>query len=298
LPDSVKKILEDKKAMEFVNGVGLHWYMAPPLEDITQNGRVRAANAAHPVYKDPPDTLDKLHKHLTEARKDGFIFGTEACNGFYPDPDLGEANGASARIIFGKNGTTHVVKGSFQRGEVYAEDILADLSHHVTGWTDWNLVLDANGGPNWASNVVDAPILMITKDEYIRQPMFYYMAHFSRFLPPGTSFMRTRKVNIGKPGTFEFVPGWVSATWTSGVSATWPGNFFLEVFYDDVEKHFVIVVLNRCHHEDSWTVVSGDEAVWGEIHSQSIQTVLWKPRWLDGHKDLTKPGKTKRSFSD
>merc|ERR1712129_379710 len=123
LPDSLKKILEDKKAMEFVNGVGLHWYMAPPLEDITRNARMRGANATYGsmvgrLYKAPADTLDKLHLQLTEARKDGFIFGTEACNGFYPDPDIGEAHGANARFIFGKNTTTHVVKGSFQRGEV------------------------------------------------------------------------------------------------------------------------------------------------------------------------------------
>lgn len=35
------------------------------------------------------------------------------------------------------------------------------------------------GGPNWAKNFVDAPILVnATADEIYKQPMFYFMAHF------------------------------------------------------------------------------------------------------------------------
>ena len=29
-----------------------------------------------------------------------------------------------------------------------------------SGWVDWNLVLDINGGPNWAENYVDAPVIV------------------------------------------------------------------------------------------------------------------------------------------
>ena len=50
--------------------------------------------------------------------------------------------------------------GSFERGETYAHDILQDLNHHAVGWTDWNALLDMKGGPNWAKNEVDAPILL------------------------------------------------------------------------------------------------------------------------------------------
>ena len=61
------------------------------------------------------------------------------------------------------------------------------MIHHVIGWTDWNMALDTQGGPNWVRNFVDAPLIVdADKHEYYRQPSFYAMAHFSKFLPPGS----------------------------------------------------------------------------------------------------------------
>ncbi len=65
--------------------------------------------------------------------------------------------------------------------------MLKDLLHHTIGWTDWNMVLDKQGGPNWVSNFVDAPIIIdAEKKEYYREPSFYAMGHFSKFLPVGS----------------------------------------------------------------------------------------------------------------
>ena len=48
--------------------------------------------------------------------------------------------------------------------------------------------MDDGGGPNWKKNVVDAPIIVDTKTpgQWFVQPMFYYLAHFSLFVPPGS----------------------------------------------------------------------------------------------------------------
>lgn len=52
---------------------------------------------------------------------------------------------------------------------------------------DWNLVLDESGGPNWAGNVVDAAVIVNkTSDEFYKQPMFYAIGHFSKFVPRGS----------------------------------------------------------------------------------------------------------------
>lgn len=61
------------------------------------------------------------------------------------------------------------------------------VNHWASGWLDWNLALDANGGPNWVSNTVDASIIVnATSDEFYKQPMFYALAHFSKFVLPGS----------------------------------------------------------------------------------------------------------------
>ncbi|KAI9560631.1 hypothetical protein GHT06_011581 [Daphnia sinensis] len=107
----------------------------------------------------PPSVLTSTH----EAFPDRFILATEACNGPYEEP---------------------VIMGSWERLESYAHDIIEDLNHWVAGWVDWNLVLDEDGGPNWAENYVDAPIIVNnTIDEFYKQPMFYAMGHFSKYIP-------------------------------------------------------------------------------------------------------------------
>lgn len=69
--------------------------------------------------------------------------------------------------------------GDWTRGEYYAADILENLENWAIGWTDWNLALNEEGGPNWARNFVDAPIIVnATSDEFYKQPMFYVLAHF------------------------------------------------------------------------------------------------------------------------
>lgn len=97
-----------------------------------------------------------------------YLFGTEACAGWNP-LDRG------------------VKLGSWDRAEQYAHDIIEDLNHYVVGWTDWNLALDQTGGPNWVKNLVDSPVIVDAKrDVFYKQPSFYSMAHFSKFLWEGS----------------------------------------------------------------------------------------------------------------
>ncbi|XP_078527693.1 lysosomal acid glucosylceramidase isoform X1 [Lissotriton helveticus] len=109
-------------------------------------------------------TLDTTHKLFP----DYFLFATEACNGFLP-------------------WNRGVQLGSWDRGNKYSHSIIEDLNHYVTGWTDWNLALNALGGPNWVKNYVDSPVIVDPeKDLFFKQPMFYHMAHFSKFISEGS----------------------------------------------------------------------------------------------------------------
>uniref|UniRef100_A0A663N255 Glucosylceramidase n=1 Tax=Athene cunicularia TaxID=194338 RepID=A0A663N255_ATHCN len=80
-----------------------------------------------------------------------------------------------------------VVLGGWDRGSKYSHSILTNLNNYVTGWTDWNLALDLEGGPNWSKNYVDSPIIVdSSKDIFYKQPMFYHLGHFSKFIPEGS----------------------------------------------------------------------------------------------------------------
>ncbi len=68
----------------------------------------------------------------------------------------------------------------------YARDIIGCLNSHVDGWIDWNMVLDRQGGPNWAKNWCVAPVIADPEnDEVYFTPLYYTLAHFSRFIRPG-----------------------------------------------------------------------------------------------------------------
>ena len=68
----------------------------------------------------------------------------------------------------------------------YARDIIGGLNSWVAGWVDWNIVLDDKGGPNHAKNWCVAPVLIKPETgEVYYTPLYYVMAHFSKFIRPG-----------------------------------------------------------------------------------------------------------------
>lgn len=70
----------------------------------------------------------------------------------------------------------------------YATDIIGCLNNYVDGWIDWNMVLNKQGGPNWFKNWCAAPVLVDeNKDEVYFTPLYYTMAHFSKFIRPGAT---------------------------------------------------------------------------------------------------------------
>ncbi|KPJ00977.1 Glucosylceramidase [Papilio xuthus] len=85
---------------------------------------------------------------------------------------------------------------SWDRASKYTRSILEDLNNFVVGWIDWNLCLDENGGPNWAHNYVDAPVLVYgERDEFIKQPMYYALGHFSKFIPRGSQVVEVSRMS-------------------------------------------------------------------------------------------------------
>lgn len=69
----------------------------------------------------------------------------------------------------------------------YARDIIGCLNNYVDGWIDWNMILNKQGGPNWFKNWCVAPVIVDEeKDEVYFTPLYYVMAHFSKFIRPNS----------------------------------------------------------------------------------------------------------------
>ena len=76
--------------------------------------------------------------------------------------------------------------GSWELGERYARSIIKDLNRWTVGWIDWNLLLDAQGGPNHVGNLCSAPVLVDPAAGGLsHQSSFYTLGHFARFIRPG-----------------------------------------------------------------------------------------------------------------
>jgi glucosylceramidase len=74
----------------------------------------------------------------------------------------------------------------WQWGEAYGLSMVNDFNHGAVGWTDWNVLLDEQGGPNHVTNYCFAPIhgdIRTGKLTYMNS--FYYIGHFSKFIRPG-----------------------------------------------------------------------------------------------------------------
>jgi glucosylceramidase len=68
-------------------------------------------------------------------------------------------------------------------GERYGKSMINDFNNGTVGWTDWNILLDENGGPNHVGNFCFSPIHGDTKTgELIYTPSYYFIGHFSKFI--------------------------------------------------------------------------------------------------------------------
>ncbi len=75
--------------------------------------------------------------------------------------------------------------GDVQKAEMYAHDIMGNLNTGMHGFIDWNLLLNAEGGPNHVGNYCDAPVMATTGGGVQKHASYYYIGHFSRYIRPG-----------------------------------------------------------------------------------------------------------------
>ena len=129
----------------------------------------------------------------------------------------------------------------------YARDIIGCLNNWVDGWVDWNMVLDKKGGPNWFENWCIAPVIVDTEvDEVYFTPLYYTMAHFSRYIRPEAKV-------IGLENSDEALQ----------VTAA-----------ENPDGSIAVVVFNEGKEPKEFNLSLFDKDVSLKIDSQAIQTIL------------------------
>ena len=129
----------------------------------------------------------------------------------------------------------------------YARDIIGCLNNWVDGWVDWNMVLDKQGGPNWFKNWCIAPVIVDTEnDEVYFTPLYYTMAHFSKYIRPGAS-----------------VIGMENSDKELQVTAA-----------ENIDGSIAVVVFNEGNLKKSFKLLLGEKESIININAQAIQTIL------------------------
>jgi glucosylceramidase len=75
---------------------------------------------------------------------------------------------------------------NWRLGETYGRSMINDFNDGAVGWTDWNVLLDEQGGPNHVGNFCFAPVHADTNTGALTYTnSYYYIGHFSKFVRPG-----------------------------------------------------------------------------------------------------------------
>ena len=112
------------------------------------------------------------------------------------------------------------------------------------------MALDLYGGPNWVNNWCNSPIIVnASAMEYYKQPMFYVMGHFSKFLIPDSV-----KVGLTKVGDQKLEA----------------------VAFERPDGASVLIAFNNNTHPISVNIADqGSGNVHTDLPANSIQSYIW-----------------------
>ncbi len=170
----------------------------------------------------------------------GDHFGAiEATRRAFPDKKIFFTEGCVEYSRF--SGTSDI-----ENAEMYAHDILGDLNAGANAFIDWNMLLDAKGGPNHVGNLCASPIMATEGETFEKRLSYYYIGHFSKFIKRGAKQCLT-------------------STYTDKIET-------LACVNPDGSK--VVVVLNKSDEAVETTLRMDEGKVCGKCESHSIVTYV------------------------
>jgi glucosylceramidase len=125
--------------------------------------------------------------------------------------------------------------------------MIHDFNNGTVGWTDWNILLDEQGGPNHVENFCFAPVIYNTKtDELIYNSEFYYLGHFSKFIKPGAR----------------------------RISASSSKSFLLTTAFQNTNGKIAIVVMNQKDVVQKFLIWMDGKSIESTVPGRSISTFM------------------------
>jgi glucosylceramidase len=147
-----------------------------------------------------PDALDDpdVRKHINSITVHGYDwdkFSTiTQLHNKYPDIPIWQTEVCYAtKSNVPENGPSKVPVYDFSDGEFWGNMIMNDMKNWASAWIYWNMILDEKGGPWLISDIhgdpdnnFQHPVVIINRQtgEVSYTGLYYYLAHFSRFIRP------------------------------------------------------------------------------------------------------------------
>ncbi|HKA18805.1 MAG TPA: glycoside hydrolase family 30 protein [Blastocatellia bacterium] len=217
------------------------------------------------AYQNYPTVLDdpEARKYVVNLPFHGYRGGPEDSRKIgdlhrrYPDLPLWMTEVCHAYLA-GTTETMKLPRYDFEDGDFWGNEILSDLESDVSAWIYWNLILDEKGGPWLVSPIhhnpdpnVEHPVVIVDRrtKRVTYTGLYYYLAHFSRFVRPGS-------IRIGVTGK------------RGGVRC---------VAFHSSDGDVVAQLLNSRSADEQVSVECGGRVLQLVLPAGSITTASWKP---------------------
>jgi glucosylceramidase len=159
-PELQKNGLENTKIMVWDHNRGLMYQYASTILEDPDAAKYVWGIAYHWYVNDSFENV----KRVKEAFPQTHLLFTEGCGSPFSTNDITD----------------------WQWGETYATSMIHDFNNGAEGWTDWNVLLNEEGGPNHVQNFCFAPIIADTQSGQLSyMNSYYYIGQFSKFIRPG-----------------------------------------------------------------------------------------------------------------
>ena len=227
LQEWVDEMYRDDNASKYFDGTAIHWYES--TYDFFPDALQYAHNKAPNKYL--IETEGCVDSEIPKWQDDDWYWSKEATDwGWDWAPE--------------KDKHLHPKYAPVNR---YARDIIGCLNNWVDGWIDWNMVLDKQGGPNWFKNWCVAPVIVDPKnDEVYFTPIYYTMAHFSKYIRPEAEIIDVEKSD----------------------------EDLMVTAAKNIDGSIAVIIFNEGINPKSFTLSMGKKETEISINAQAIQTIL------------------------